>query len=307
MDFTQLEKSSDGRENVLVLTDVFTKFTMAVATKDQKAVTVAKILVKECFHKIGIPNRLHSDQGRSFENSVIKELCTLYGVQKSKTTPYHPAGNGQVERFNRTMYNLLKTLPPEQKRKWPEHLQELVYIYNATPHSSTGFSPYFLLYGRAPSLPLDHLLGCADESTNQTVDEWIVKHKESLNRAMEQAKVNLKVSADKRKEIYNRTAKEMPIPVGSIVLLKDHPKSRNKIHDEWKAMPYKVVGRPQDNVYDIQIADGSGEIKTVTRTEILDTKQEVEEDTDNAQTDHSEVTVQNDGMERMCQIQNQKL
>lgn len=68
MDFTQLEKArSDGRQNVLVITDVFTKYTVVVPTKNQKATTVAKSLVQEWFHRFGIPDRIHSEQGRNFE------------------------------------------------------------------------------------------------------------------------------------------------------------------------------------------------------------------------------------------------
>ena len=182
-DFTILEKSSDGRENVLVMSDVFTKFTVAVPTKGQKAVTVAKILVKEWFFKFGIPNRIHSDQGRNFEGTVVKELCSIYGIKKSRTTPYHPGGNGQVERFNRTMHNLLQSLPPEQKRKWLEYLLELVYVYNATPHSSTGLSPYYMLFGREPTLPLDHLLG-QPSLTVQGQENWVLSHRKRLEEAI---------------------------------------------------------------------------------------------------------------------------
>ena len=119
IDFTLLEPSSDGSENVLVMTDVFTKYTCAVPTKDQNAATTAKVL--EWFQRYGVPKRIHSDQGRNFKSELVQELCKLYGVKKSRTTPYHPEGNGQCERFSLTLHKkLLRSLPPKKKRRWAE-------------------------------------------------------------------------------------------------------------------------------------------------------------------------------------------
>ena len=103
MDFTQLEKSTPGIENVLVFTDVFTKYTITISTRDQTAKTASRLFVREWIKKLGVPERIHSNQSRSFENQIIKQLCLLYQVKKSKTTPYHPGGNSQVEHLNRSM------------------------------------------------------------------------------------------------------------------------------------------------------------------------------------------------------------
>lgn len=287
IDFTLLEPASDGRENVLVMTDIFSKFTQAVPTRDQKATTVAKVLTKEWFFRYGIPRRIHSDQGRNFESAIIQELCKIYNISKSRTTPYHPEGNGQVERYNRTMHNLLRTLTAEQKRKWPEYLPELVYVYNSTIHSSTGYTPYFLMFCREPTLPIDHFLGLGDDNSSATVDEYIVKHKQRMSHVMEQAKKNLEDNAKRRNKHYNRSTKQSEIAIGSRILLRKRVIGRSKIQDTWDSTPYRVVGAPGDNVYTIQIVDGSGPTRNVTRREILDTGEIVysEDDSDSTISD----------------------
>ncbi|XP_066500469.1 carcinoembryonic antigen-related cell adhesion molecule 5-like [Hoplias malabaricus] len=114
MDFLSLEADNSWTKDILVITDHFTKFAVAISTPNQKARTVAKCLWENFMVHYGIPEKLHSDQGPDIESRLIHDLCQVAGIHKVRTTPYHPRGN-PVERFNRTLLDMLGTLQDQDK------------------------------------------------------------------------------------------------------------------------------------------------------------------------------------------------
>ena len=115
-----------------------------------------------------------ANQGANFESSIIKELCKIMGIEKSRTTLYHASDNGMTERFNRTLISMLGTLDTEQKKDWKQYVAPLVHAYNFIKQQSTGFSPYLLLFGREPKLPIDVAFGIdKDDSNNQAYTEFV--------------------------------------------------------------------------------------------------------------------------------------
>lgn len=108
MDLTgPFPESPEGNRYILVVGDYFIKWMEAYALPDQEATTVAQKLVDEFFCRFSVPEQLHSDQGKQFESKLISATCQLLQVKKSRTTPYHPQSDGLIERFNRTLTNML--------------------------------------------------------------------------------------------------------------------------------------------------------------------------------------------------------
>ena len=107
----------------------------------------------------GWPEKILTDQGKSFENNLFRELCELAQVKKLHTSPYHPETSEQCEHFNTTLINMLGILPTHAKKNLQEWVTTLTHAYNCMISSVTGFSPYFLMLQWTPKIPLDIEMG----------------------------------------------------------------------------------------------------------------------------------------------------
>ena len=149
VDVLQLPKTSRGNRYAVVFVDYLTKWPEVYATRDQSAPTIAKLLVEEVISRHGVPRQLLSDRGASFLSRLMLEVCSVMGVKKINTSAYHPQTDGLVERYNRTLTNMLaKTVAPDVE--WDDRLPYVLFAYRVTQQASTGESPFFLLYGRLP-------------------------------------------------------------------------------------------------------------------------------------------------------------
>ena len=128
-------------------------------TSLQTAKCTAQNLWDQFIVYYGLPEKILTDQGHSFESDLLKELCKITHIKKIRTSGYHPQTNGQCEHFNAPLIYMLGTLPEKPKCTWREQVPDLVHAYNCTRNHITGFSLYYLMFGRKPHLPIDILFG----------------------------------------------------------------------------------------------------------------------------------------------------
>ena len=273
IDFLCLEPSKGQEENVLVITDHFTRYAQAYVTKTQTAATTAKKLWENFITHYGFPSKIISDQGRNFESDLIKDLCNLAGVEKIRTSPYHPQTNGQCEKFNSTLINMLGTLEPEQKTNWKAYVPALVHAYNCTKNFATGFSPYYLLFGRNPRLPIDveFGLGISNLVGKTSRSKYVEQLKRRMAFAHQKADQQSRKEKARFKKLYDRKTKGLSLHPDDLVLVKVTAfKGRHKIQDRWEPTEYKVVAQPHPNVpvYKVEPTEG-GKSRVLHRNFLL--------------------------------------
>ena len=225
VDFTSIEETVPLKEepviqNVLVLQDHFSKYVVAYVVKDQTARTAAETLRNGYFRLFSAPAYLISDQGKAFTGHIITHLCDLYGVQKLRTSPYHAQTNGQVECMNQMIIRMISKLEEDKKACWSEHLPELLLAYNATRSTVTGYSPYYLLFGRRSRIPVDYLFPTLRDSPHQTkMEVSVAAMQKRLKEAFAVARHLTSEEAAKQCRYYDRKAGAVALQPGDIVMV----------------------------------------------------------------------------------------
>lgn len=151
-DILELPIISCGNRCVLVVQDYFSKYVKLYALPDQRSTTVAKSLFESYICEHGIPEMLHTD------SNLVKHLCQLLGIQKTRTSPNHPQCDDMIERFNRTLIDQLAKSLLQQPGEWDDCLNQVALAYNTSPHATTGLTPFFLAHGHEARVPADQLL-----------------------------------------------------------------------------------------------------------------------------------------------------
>ncbi len=150
VDVIQFPRSYSGKQYAVVFMDYLTKWPEVFPTSDQTALTIAKLLAEKVISRHGVPAELSSDRGAAFLSNLMKGVCQLMGIHKVNTTAYHPQTDGLVERFNRTLTDMLAKKVERSGKDWDTQLPYVLLAYRASVQESTGESPFFLLHGCDP-------------------------------------------------------------------------------------------------------------------------------------------------------------
>ena len=218
VDVLQLPRTRNGNRYAVVFMDYLTKWPEVFATTDQTAPTIAKLFVEQIVSHHGVPNQLLSDCGPSFLSRLMLEICALLGTKKINTSAYHPQTDGLVERFNRTLFDMLaKTV--EHGVDWDEPLPYVLFAYQASEQASTRESPFMLLYGRDPQLPTQLDLSPSVERENVDITTYKSFVMQAMNEAWSVAKTALEKAQTKQKIQHDKSVRNADFRVGERVFV----------------------------------------------------------------------------------------
>ena len=253
-----LPATSCGNKYILVVTDLFSKWVEAFPLAVTDSITLARILTDEVICRYGVPESLHSDQGANFVSEVMQSLCAQLGIKRTQTSTYHPEGNGQVERFNRTLEAMLSKVVEEHQKDWDCHLQKVLFAFRTAVHESTGYTPLFVMSGRSPNVPIDVLLGRA-QTQGQELPDYVRKTQSSLKSAFSVVRQRLHKAHQRQKQLKDQAIAGDAFQVGDRVWLfvpAIKKGQTRKFSSLWRG-PYTIIDKVGPVNYHVQLIGGT--------------------------------------------------
>ncbi|GFW16491.1 retrovirus-related Pol polyprotein from transposon 412 [Trichonephila clavipes] len=253
-----LPRTVSGNKYLLVVIDYFTKWPEVYPIPDQEAPTVAEAVVQHWISRYGVPLQLHSDQGRNFVSAVLKGVCELLGIDKTKTTPLHPQSDGMVERFNRTILNNLSLMVSKNQQDWDQKVPLFLLAYRSAVHETTGYSPSQMLFGRDLRLPCDLLFGRPPD-TPSSPEEYVQNLQARFEDVHNLARERINLRTEKMKTRYDTKATGHQFKEGDKVWFYNPTRRKGlspKLQSHWDG-PYTILKIINDVVIRIRKSTNS--------------------------------------------------
>lgn len=265
MDFLgPLTTSSNGNRHVIVMIAYHTKWVEAVATPEATAACAAKAFLEAVVLRHGAPEQVVTDRGHHFVAGMTKELFRLTQTNHARTAAYHPQTNGLCERFNRTIAEMISQYVSTDHRDWDEFLPFATFAYNTSVQETTGYTPFFLLYGHEPTLPIDAALhvnpGPDTEPSNEEFRRRWGKAKELVLERERRAQ-------EANKQRYDSTHREQQLVPGGFVYLRMPVGKRGRTSKFLHPYhgPYRLVRQTAENDWEVENRRGRRDVVNVNR------------------------------------------
>ena len=240
-----LAKKSRARY-ILVMSDLFTKYAVTVALQDRTAATEANAIIDEWIMKFGAPDLIHTDQGTKFNSELMQDISRIFMIEKTRTTPYRPQGNGQVERFNRVIADTLSKNCAEKPQEWDVYLLYITFVCNTTVHRTIGARPYSMIFGREAQYPIDLLVPKPPGDPRLKLGENAEDLNERLYEIHREAQMTMGSEQRRQREYFNRKVHGEPFKEGDLVwLFEPHKAKSRKFYLPWHG-PFDVLSRTSE-------------------------------------------------------------
>lgn len=256
-----LPNSKGGHRFAIVAIDYLTKYVESKALRSIEALQIQNFIELTIILRHGCPRKIISDRGSQFVAKETERLLTARGIELVHTTAYKPNSNGEVERVNQTLKQMLYRCCQKKQGLWAEMLPYVVFTYNNSRQEATGFDPFYLVYGRQALLPTDVRLGLKQTRKLVSDDDYVNRSISMLAKARKIAAENIKSAQDKYCRLYNKNRKLEHFEKGQLVLLRDCKQTfKSKPFTPKYRGPFVVLEPLANDNYDIAEFGSEGEL-----------------------------------------------